>query len=82
MYTAMLELYQNGEPIDVVTVATRLRAMGRLRDCPMAYLCEILNTAPQLPPAEEALWIAETIDALTPGQSRDRPTTRKMEDEP
>jgi replicative DNA helicase len=47
IHRACLSVYNEGRPIDVVTVATRLRSLDRLGQAGgMAYLTQILNSTP------------------------------------
>ncbi len=47
IYEIMLELYEKGEPIDLLSVTARLEDKGLLEDCGgPAYLTELVNTVP------------------------------------
>jgi replicative DNA helicase len=47
IYVAMLDLFERGEPVDLVTVTNRLSGMGKLEDVGGAtYLAALPNTVP------------------------------------
>ena len=47
IYEAMIDIYEQGEPIDVLTISTRLQEKGILKDVGgKAYLTELINTVP------------------------------------
>ncbi len=47
IYTAMLELFERGEPVDLITVTNRLTGMGKLEDVGGAtYLASLPNVVP------------------------------------
>src|SRR5438270_34481 len=53
IYTAMLELFERGEPVDLVTVTNKLGGMGKLEDVGGAtYLASLPNTVPTAANAE------------------------------
>ncbi len=53
IFAAMLELYEEHEPIDVVTVTAQLKKNGKLKDIGGAsYLSDLLNTVPTSAHAE------------------------------
>lgn len=45
IYDAMLALYNKSEPIDIVTVTSKLKERKQLKDIGSAYLTEIVNAA-------------------------------------
>jgi len=53
IYTAMLELFERGEPVDLVTVTNKLGGMGKLEDIGgTTYLASLPNTVPTAANAE------------------------------
>src|SRR5207302_8918467 len=53
IYTAMLELFERGEPVDLVTLTNKLGGMGKLEDVGGAtYLASLPNTVPTAANAE------------------------------
>jgi replicative DNA helicase len=47
IYTAALELFERGEPVDLITITNRLAGMGKLEDVGGAsYLASLPNTVP------------------------------------
>ncbi|TMI77763.1 MAG: replicative DNA helicase, partial [Bacillati bacterium ANGP1] len=53
IYTAVLELFERGEPVDLITVTNRLSGMGKLDDVGGAtYLASLPNTVPTAANAE------------------------------
>lgn len=54
IFTAMLELFERGEPVDLITVTNKLTGMGKLEDVGGAtYLASLPNTVPP-PPARNS----------------------------
>lgn len=54
IFGAMMELYENHEPIDVVTVTSQLKKTGKLKEAGGAsYLSELLNVVPTSAHAEK-----------------------------
>jgi replicative DNA helicase len=53
IYMAMLDLFERGEPVDLITVTNRLTGMGKLEDVGGAtYLASLPNTVPTAANAE------------------------------
>ncbi|HET8998278.1 MAG TPA: replicative DNA helicase [bacterium] len=53
IFTAMLELFERGEPVDLITVTNKLTGMGKLEDVGGAtYLASLPNTVPTAASAE------------------------------
>ncbi len=53
IYTAVLELFERGEPVDLITVTNKLAGMGKLDDVGGAtYLASLPNTVPTAANAE------------------------------
>src|SRR2546428_5148952 len=53
IYTAVLELFERGEPVDLITVTNKLASMGKLDDVGGAtYLASLPNTVPTAANAE------------------------------
>lgn len=46
IYGAMKELYERGEPIDLVSLSNRLKEKKKLKEIKSAYLTEIINSVP------------------------------------
>ena len=53
IYTAILDLFERGEPVDLITVTNKLASMGKLEDVGGAtYLTSLPNTVPTAANAE------------------------------
>jgi replicative DNA helicase len=53
IYTAMLELFERGEPVDLITITNKLAGIGKLEDIGGAsYLASLPNTVPTAANAE------------------------------
>jgi len=53
IFTAMLELFERGEPVDLITVTNKLAGLGKLEDVGGAtYLASLPNTVPTAASAE------------------------------
>src|SRR3989344_3631845 len=54
IFSAMMDLYEAHEPIDVVTVTAQLKKTGKLKDADGAsYLSDLLNVVPTSAHAEQ-----------------------------
>jgi replicative DNA helicase len=53
VYSAIVDLFERGEPVDLITVTDRLRDLGRLEDAGgAAYVASLLNAVPTAANAE------------------------------
>src|SRR2546422_485735 len=53
IFTAMRDLFERGEPVDLITVTNRLAGMGKLEDVGgTAYIASLPNTVPTAANAE------------------------------